>query len=54
MSLKKWHLNLINNPIGFSIAVNTANLKMVEENFCEDLKESYDYVRIYYNFKFFS
>jgi sphinganine-1-phosphate aldolase len=44
MSTKKWHLNLINNPIGFSIAVNTANLKMVEENFCSDLKESYDYV----------
>lgn len=47
MAAKKWHLNLINNPIGFSIAITSANLKEVEENFCNDLKESYDYVRNY-------
>ena len=46
MASKKWHLNLINNPIGFSIAISTANLKEVEEHFCSDLKESYDYVNI--------
>lgn len=45
MASKHWHLNLINNPIGFSIAISTANLNQVEQNFCNDLKESYDYVR---------
>jgi len=45
MAKKHWHLNLINNPIGFSIAITTANFKNVEDNFCNDLKESYDYVK---------
>lgn len=57
MAEKKWHLNLINNPVGFSIVINTANIKQVEENFCNDLKASYDYViKIEYfliNFLFF-
>jgi len=44
MASKKWHLNLINNPVGISICVNSANLKEVDEHFCKDLKESYDYV----------
>lgn len=48
MSKKGWHLNLINNPIGFSIAITTANLSMVNSRFCNDLKECYDHVIIYY------
>lgn len=44
LAAKGWHLNLINNPIGFSIAITSANLSNVEDNFCRELKDSYDYV----------
>lgn len=44
MSKKGWHLNLINNPMGFSIAITTANLVMVNKRLCSDLKECYDNV----------
>ncbi len=44
MSKKGWHLNLINNPIGFSIVITLANLSMVNNKFCSDLKECYDKV----------
>jgi len=44
MCKKGWHLNLINNPIGFSIAITTANLKMVNQRLCSDIKECYDAV----------
>ena len=50
MSKKGWHLNLINNPIGFSIAITTANLKMVNSRLCEDIKQSYDFVRLSFYF----
>ena len=44
MAAKGWHINLINNPIGFSIAITTANIGNVNKNFCSDLKECYDNV----------
>ncbi len=45
MSKKGWHLNLISNPIGFSIAITTANLSMVNKRLCSDIKDCYDIVR---------
>ncbi len=47
MSEKKWHLNMINNPIGFSLVVTSANVENVDNGtFMKDLQESYDFVRI--------
>lgn len=45
MTEKGWHLNLISNPIGFSIAITYANLTNVQKVFCTELKECYDLVR---------
>jgi len=45
MSKKGWHLNLISNPIGFSIAITIANLSMVNKRLCSDIKECYDAVK---------
>ena len=45
MNKKKWGLNIINNPQGFSFVITSANLPNIENGlFIKDLKESYDYV----------
>ena len=54
MSKKGWHLNLISNPIGFSICINTANISMVNKKMCSDLKECYEAVRNFFNNKIYN
>ena len=50
MTEKKWHLNMINNPVGFSLVITLANLENVENgNFIKDLEESYKFVNIVFN-----
>lgn len=45
---KHWHLNLINNPMGFSFVVTSANLPNVP-NFIKDLHDSYNAVSYMFN-----
>jgi len=50
MTAKGWHLNLILNPSGFSFVITSANVENVEKGvFLNDLKESYDYVKFFFN-----
>jgi sphinganine-1-phosphate aldolase len=45
MNRKKWALNIVCNPQGFSFVLTSANIKNVENgDFLKDLKDSYDYV----------
>jgi sphinganine-1-phosphate aldolase len=45
MEKKGWHINLINNPMGFSFVVTSANLaNVVNKSFMKDLKDCYDSV----------
>jgi sphinganine-1-phosphate aldolase len=47
MAKRKWALNIISNPIGFSFVITMANLENVNKTFIKDLQESYDYVISY-------
>ncbi len=45
-----WHMNMINNPSGFSFVITSANIENIDNGaFFKDLKTSYDYVRIVFN-----
>jgi sphinganine-1-phosphate aldolase len=45
MNKKKWSLNIICNPQGFSFVITSANVENIDNGkFLNDLKESYDYV----------
>jgi glutamate/tyrosine decarboxylase-like PLP-dependent enzyme len=45
MTQRGWHLNYINNPIGLSLVITSANLANVENgNFTKDLLDSYNFV----------
>lgn len=47
MCEKKWHLNMINNPVGFSFVITSANLENIQnDRFLKDLQDSYNYVSI--------
>jgi sphinganine-1-phosphate aldolase len=46
MAKKKWALNLISNPIGFSFVITSASLENVNKSFIQDLQTSYDYVNL--------
>jgi len=46
MSTKGWHLNMINNPIGFNFVITSANIVNIQNGtFYEDLKNCYDNVK---------
>jgi sphinganine-1-phosphate aldolase len=44
MAKKKWALNIISGPLGFSFVITMANLENVNKYFIKDLQECYDYV----------
>ncbi len=46
MTKKGWHLNYINNPIGFSLVITSANIANVENGcYTKDLLDSHNYIK---------
>jgi sphinganine-1-phosphate aldolase len=53
MTNRGWHMNMINNPSGFSYVITSANIEFIQNGkFLSDLKSSYDHVNYFYiNFR---
>ena len=48
MASKGWHLNMINNPMGFSLVITSANIANIENGtYLKDIQASYDYVNLF-------
>jgi sphinganine-1-phosphate aldolase len=46
MTAKGWHMNMINNPSGFSFVITSANIENIENGVLfKDLKTAYDHVK---------
>lgn len=43
MTRKGWHINMVNNPIGFNFVITSANLANMD-TFMSDLRTAYQYV----------